>query len=98
MYGSELALNAWESNNPRELRVHIDGSKLDFASTSTEPAMNHPHIHCWHMDDLFSKYKFQQGGYLESEINKFPNDLTTEPVHEYCLRIAWEACPHKFAK
>lgn len=42
------------------------------------------HIHCWHTNTIYSKYKFIDGKY--DEIN--PDTLNDQKTNEYCLKIA----------
>lgn len=78
LYAAEIATNHLVDE------FIIDNSKLDFGSTSSEDVTGHPHIHCWHTDDLFSKFHFDSGKYDNIDIDK----LDTARVNEYCLYVA----------
>lgn len=78
MYGCEIAVNHYVE------QIKKDGEKLDYSSTSSNSIKNHPHIHCWHTDNLFSKFHFAAGNY--DHLSK--EDLNIDKVNEYCLYIA----------
>lgn len=79
LYGSEIAVNHLVSN------VNIDGEKLDYISTSEDSINNHPHIHCWHTDDMFSKFAFELGKYDNLTTNNIDK---ISKVKDYCLHMA----------
>lgn len=78
MYASEIALNHLvpDLEGPSEL--------LDFFSTSTESTQNYPHVHCWHTNELFSKFEWETGSYQHYNLN----DLNPGIIREYCLMMA----------
>lgn len=78
LYASEIALNHLIE------KIIIDKDKLDFQSTSEESIYNHPHIHCWHTNDRFSKFMFECGKYNNLDINK----LNIDKIRDYCTYIA----------
>jgi hypothetical protein len=78
MYSTEIAVNHLVET------VLIDGSKLDYDSTGGDPVIEHPHIHCWHTDNLFSKFWFEAGKYDHLS----QTDLNIDKVRDYCLYIA----------
>lgn len=78
LYANEIAINHMVDD------VIVDGEKLDFGSASNESIYNHPHIHCWHTNDIFSKFTFEHGGYDNIKIE----DLNSEIVCDYCTYIA----------
>lgn len=78
LYAAEIATNHLVDD------LIIDGGKLDFGSTSAEPPSSHPHIHCWHTDNLFSKFHFDSGSY--DNINM--DELDATKINEYCLYVA----------
>lgn len=78
LYATEIAVNHEVD------KFIIDGDKLDFFSTSEDLIDNHPHIHCWHTYDKFSKFKFEAGEYNRVDINT----LDTRRVCDYCLYTA----------
>ncbi|MGL4344233.1 MAG: DUF7164 domain-containing protein [Cellulosilyticaceae bacterium] len=78
MYATEIAVNHLVDN------LVIDANKLDFRSDSHQPISDHPHIHCWHTHNTFSKFAFQKGSY--NNIN--PQTLNQNIVCDYCLATA----------
>lgn len=78
MYASEIAVNDLVE------QFRIDRAKLDYYSTSSESVDAHPHIHCWHTDDMFSKFWFWAGKYD----NMSTDDLDLGKVRDYCLYMA----------
>lgn len=60
---------------------------LDFYSTSAESVDGHPHIHCWHTDETFSKFQFYKGTYDAID----PSSLDLSVIREYCLSMALRA-------
>ena len=80
MYSNDIAVNHLVDKT----NLKIDGEKLDYYSTSEESVLNHPHIHCWHTDKIFSKFRFIDGIYD----NLSMNDLDIGKVKDYCLYMA----------
>lgn len=78
LYGSEIAVNHLVDS------VSIDGEKLDYFSTSTDTLADHPHIHSWHTDEMFSKFQFAAGMYDHVSME----NLNPDRVRDYCLYIA----------
>ena len=78
MYASEIAVNDLVE------QFRIDRGKLDYYSTSSESVHNHPHIHCWHTDYMFSKFWFLAGKYDKMSMD----DLDLDKVRDYCLYMA----------
>ncbi len=78
MYASEIAVNGLVE------QFRIDRLRLDYYSTSGEPVKNHPHIHCWHTDDMFSKFWFWAGKYDHMSIENLDLDI----IRDYCLYMA----------
>lgn len=78
MYACELAVNHLVPSYSLQPEV------LDFPSTSSDTTKNHPHIHCWHTDQLFSKFIFEKGGYHQM---KLPT-LAPSTINLYCLYMA----------
>jgi len=77
MYGCEIATN--------HLVDHINkDSKLDFGSASSESIHKHPHIHCWHTSNMFSKSQFTAGKYDHLKTDHLNINL----IKNYCLFIA----------
>ena len=81
MYSNEIAVNHLIRD------VSIDRTQLDFESTSSDSVMNHAHLHCWHTDNVFSKFKFAAGKY-----DKLATDnLDRSKIKDYCLSTALTA-------
>jgi hypothetical protein len=78
LYGNEIAVNHLIED------VCLDYGNLDFFSTSLETIFQHSHIHCWHTDDMFSKFKFVAGQYDDLSTD----NLNVQEVRDYCLYIA----------
>ncbi|PRX34859.1 hypothetical protein BX659_102175 [Orenia metallireducens] len=78
MYSCEIAVNHLVNN------FVIDGDKLDYGSTGSDSIDTHPHIHCWHTKNMFSKGQFKAGNYnhLSTE------NLDIDKVRNYCLYMA----------
>jgi len=78
MYSNEIAVNGLVEH------VRIAPTKLDYYSTSENSVHNHPHIHCWHTDNMFSKFWFWAGRY-----DDMPTDnLDLDKIRDYCLYMA----------
>lgn len=80
MYSTEIAVNHLVD----EINVRPD--MLDFDSTSTSSIHDHPHIHCWHTDHLFSKFQYGAGKY-----DHMLPSFNSNEVRQYCLTIGLEA-------
>lgn len=78
MYSCEIAVNHLIDN------LNIDSTNLDYPSTSKNSIDNHAHIHCWHTDNIFSKFAFEHGKYN----NLSTDNLDTNKINNYCLDIA----------
>jgi hypothetical protein len=81
MYSSEIAVNHLVDE------FVVDGEKLDYFSTSSDSIFNHPHIHCWHTNKMFSKICYEAGLYDHLSID----DLDCTIVKDYCVYIALKA-------
>ncbi|MDQ6598592.1 hypothetical protein E2K98_14130 [Bacillus salipaludis] len=81
MYSNEIAVNHLVD------KVIIDGNKLDYFSTSSESTLDHPHIHCWHTAEMFSKFAFELGYYDHIKLEELDQSI----VKDYCLFIALKA-------
>ncbi|MBD1221127.1 DUF7164 domain-containing protein [Virgibacillus halodenitrificans] len=75
LYASDIAVNHHVDN------ISISPNKLDHPSTSPNSIYNHPHIHCWHTEHLFSKFAYLRGDYDNTNLKK----LDLNKVHDYCL-------------
>ncbi|WP_264737596.1 hypothetical protein [Cytobacillus firmus] len=81
MYSNEIAINHLID------RLVIDPDKLDFDSTSHHRIESHPHIHCWHTDEPFSKFQFAEGNYNNLSLA----DLNPSIIKDYCTFISLKA-------
>jgi len=62
LYGGHIALNHLGPDGV--IRSNQSFPRLDHQSTrQTEMTDEVKHIHCWHADDLFSKFRFSSGQY-----------------------------------
>ncbi|MEJ6952472.1 DUF7164 domain-containing protein [Natronospora cellulosivora (SeqCode)] len=75
MYSCEIAVNHLVD------QFKIDGQKLDYGSAACDTIDNHPHIHCWHTNKVFSKFQFEAGNYDHLAFE----DLDIDKVNNYCL-------------
>ena len=85
LYGQNLAMNHLITSN------HLNITKLenliDHPSTNQDSIFKIVHIHVYHDDVLFSKFRFKDGKYDNYTLPL--NDTTM--VKYYCLSIALEA-------
>ena len=81
MYATEVALNHFV---PDLIELH---DNLDYPSTSTESITKHPHIHCWHTRDDYSKFKWIEGHY----VGRTQDQLNVDVIRDYCLTMALRA-------
>lgn len=81
MYSGEVAVNHLVD------KVVIDDKKLDYYSDSSDNISDHPHIHSWHTNEIFSKFRFYDGKY-----NHYPtSNLDQNIIKYYCLYTALKA-------
>lgn len=78
MYGCEIAVNHLVDN------IEVDTQNLDYGSASEDSIYSHSHIHCWHTDNMFSKFHFTAGNYDKLSIE----NLDINKIKDYCLFIA----------
>ncbi len=78
MYASDLAVNHLIQNPT------LDGNSLDFRSDSIDSVSTHPHIHCWHTENWFSKFAFNRGDY--NNISRATLDI--DKISHYCMAMA----------
>lgn len=78
MYSSEIAVNHLVDE------ILVEQGKLDYYSTSKDSVLEHPHIHCWHTDEMFSKFWFWAGRYDNLSID----GLCLDSIRDYCLYMA----------
>lgn len=60
---------------------------MGFDSTLNESVLDHPHIHCWHIDKPFSKFQFASGEYNDTALEQ----LNINNVKDYCMHISIKA-------
>jgi len=60
---------------------------LDAYSHSVESVDKYPHIHCWHTDNIFSKFQCFDGNYDHMS----DDNLNLGVINEYCLSMALRA-------
>lgn len=75
MYAGEIAINHLIN------KVNKISDKIDYNSDSEETLNNQIHIHCYHTDDDFSKFKFRKGEYDNVDISKLDLNI----IKDYCL-------------
>jgi len=79
LYAGEIAANFHHAG-----RIDRDTFHMDGLSTWRKPIpANCPHIHCWHTDDVFSKFWWYAGHY--DQLPAPPDDGTGA---NYCFRLA----------
>lgn len=81
LYSCDIAMNHYIQD------FNIDVVNIDYPSTAKDYIYEHVHIHCWHTDGLFSKFKIEEGAYDHYR----QEDLDFNRIHEYCLYIALKA-------
>mgnify|MGYP001320415997 CR=1 FL=1 len=77
LYGAEIAVNQIEKFEKRP-------DFLDFDSTSSNSIDNHAHIHCWHTDNMFSKFAYLQHQYRHINLK----NINIKEIRNYCLYVA----------
>jgi hypothetical protein len=81
MYSNEISVNHLLDS------LLLEPEKLDFYSTSEESVLDHPHIHCWHTNQPFSKFQFASGEYNDTPLKQ----LNINIVKDYCMYISLKA-------
>ena len=78
LYGQHLALNHLVGIN--QIQLIIGHELLDLSTTDDTtayiqqgPRLN---LHCRHVTDAFSKFRFKEGRYNETDLEKYRNDTT----------------------
>lgn len=81
MYGSEIAINHLVDKDKI-----IKTPKFDGHSDSSDLWLNTGvyHIHCWHTDNLYSKFKNIHGHYVNYDRNK----LDYNKISDYCILLS----------
>lgn len=92
MYGGDVAVN----HGVHTGRFHVTKAlRLDTPSHLLQ-VRKPGHIHCWHDPKRFDKHAFQQRKYRASDVN-IAAPKTDLPLRDWCLRMAYEACPEMFS-
>ncbi|CAF1147501.1 unnamed protein product [Adineta ricciae] len=90
LYGCDLAINHLVASE--NISIELARRLLDQTTTNRDPndieKNNRLHLHCWHTDDMFSKFQFKAGNYNHIHPHTLIND--TSPAG-YALRIALES-------
>ena len=81
LYAQEIAVNHLVPS------LQAPSKLLDYYSTSVESVDEHPHIHVWHGDALFSKFQCYEGTYD----NMDESNLNLDIINEYCVAMALRA-------
>ena len=100
MYGGELATNHHIKNFNESYK-----GEMDTTSCTRTSIWNTPHIHCWHNDCEFQKFRFMK--YLNALVDKktelpgevmnhivksiYHRDVSNMTIPEYSSYIAWNA-------
>ena len=72
MYGGHIVLNQLGPDNVQKSAVGV--AEMDAYSTSRLSLDSSiKHIHCWHTDDLFSKFAFDAGKYKDMNLTDYMN-------------------------
>ncbi|OUC49930.1 hypothetical protein D917_04938 [Trichinella nativa] len=103
MYAQELALNHLIKNFTTHF---IQRDLLDVESCRESSIFNHLHVHTWHDDCEFQKFKFLnpivanlthgKPVFLRTD-NAFPKLAKCMSVKEYCTHIAWNGVHRYFS-
>ena len=80
MYSGEIAVNHCAPDAQRS-------ELLEITSTSTKPITDIPHIHSYHTNERFSKFKFRRGEYTQEDTQ----DLDVNIIRDYCLAMALQS-------
>jgi hypothetical protein len=81
MYASELAVNHLIDKNNIIISDKFDSSSTDNRNWKDTGVY---HIHCWHTDDLYSKFKNINKTYIDIDSEK----LDINKTNEYCLILS----------
>jgi hypothetical protein len=82
MYATEIAINHLVPNLKLDTKLQLDGH-----STSLGSVDDHPHIHCWHTNERFSKFEWEGGRYDSID----PQTLDLNVIRDYCTALALRA-------
>jgi len=80
LYASEIAINHLAPEA-------VKSNALDFYSTSTNSVHEHPHIHCWHTDEKFSKHWFMSGRYTSADCE----NLDLSVIRDYAMEMSFRS-------
>jgi len=81
LYATEIAVNHLVPS------LDVPTNMLDAYSHSVESVDKYPHIHCWHTDNIFSKFQCFDGNYDHMS----DDNLNLGVINEYCLSMALRA-------
>ena len=79
LYAAEIAINHLAPDAKKS-------TALDYYSTSRSSVQGHPHIHCWHTDDKFSKHHFVSGRYSVEDTKNLNLDIIADYAMEMSFR------------
>jgi hypothetical protein len=82
LYAAEIAINHLAPDAEKS-------NALDFYSTSRNSIQDHPHIHCWHTDDKFSKHHFVSGRYSVEDTKNLNLDI----IADYAMEMSFRSLP-----
>ena len=87
LYGGHIAVNQVPSEKVFITAFQPDAPmRLDQGTTDTQPLPNSTiHMHCWHTDELFSKFAFALGQYADMDLGSF---LAMESASAYAVTVA----------
>lgn len=100
LYGGDIALNHLITDFSDKNKGEFDSSSCDKISI-----WKTPHIHCWHSNCEFHKFKFMEylNKIIESRdkipgdvvhrmvVNSYPHNISDMSLHEYATYIAWSS-------
>ena len=82
MYGSELAANHLFGKNNKILKTN----ELDVQSSSDSSLDKCLHVHSWHSNDFYSKFKYEAGDYKNREC-----DANSTKINDFSFCIVKNA-------
>jgi hypothetical protein len=86
LYGGHIAINQIPSS---KIITHKEGvMELDYSSAHVDPIpASVKHIHCWHTDAFFSKFKFEMGVYKGVDLTEH-KEMTTAASYAGLVAIS----------
>lgn len=84
LYGGHIALNQL---GPEHVQKSVTGfAEMDSGSTSNDALSDSiKHIHCWHTDEMFSKFAFESGKYSKTDLTEY---MSMDTPRNYASTIA----------